>query len=1085
MRCPNCGQENPAGARFCFSCGTPFETPVAREERKVVTVLFADLVGFTSRAEQMDPEDVRALLAPYHQRLRSELERYGGTVEKFIGDAVVALFGAPIAHEDDPERAVRAALAIRDWVREEEADLQLRIAVNTGEALIALGARPEAGEGMASGDVVNTTARLQAAAPVNGILTGEATWRGTRDRIEYAEHEPVSAKGKSEPINVWEAVQAKSRLGMDLEQRVVTPLVGRERELGAVFDSFDRAVRDREPQLVTLVGVPGIGKSRLVAELFQRIEQMPELIWWRQGRALPYGSGVSFWAVGEMVKAQAGINENDSPETAAEKLRESVAQTVDVHERDWVRRNLETLLGMSEDGALDRQEAFAAWRRYLEGMAEQQPLVLVFEDLHWADEGLLDFVDHLAEWASGVPILVLASARPELLDRRPNWGGGKLNAATLALSPLDDADAARVIAAVLDRAVLPAETQTALLERAGGNPLYAEQFARLYLEHGDVALPENVQGIIAARLDGLPDDEKRLLQDAAVLGKVFWSGGVSSDDATTGLHALERKGFIRRERRSAVAGETEYAFRHVLVREVAYGQIPRAARCDKHLAAAAWIESLGRPDDHAELIAHHYERALELLGAAGSEPSAELEARAASAFRRAGERAVSLHAHGPAADYLGAALALAQPGDRDRALLQFELARSEFFSGRNDGRALTGAAEGLLEVEPIEAAVAFGLASEAAWHRGEREETDRLLARALELVEPLPESEAKAWVLSRASRNAMVLSRADLAIELGERALAMATSLDLPEVRAHALNNLGAAQMGTLEALNLLEQSIELSARLNSPEECRGHHNLGVCAYMVGDVPKALTHIELATSTAERFGLAPVQRFSRGQLPGYYLRVGRWDEALELASAVIAEAEAGPSETARIVRAWLGVLRGESSQALEDAQDALESARRIGAPQGMYPALAINATVHAELGDHETATALLLELADKWAAKELAYAAPADMAIAWLEHVGADLWRATYDTPSAAQTAWLRGARALADEDFSTAIEVYGGTGACTDLAAAQFYAARKLVEAGRRAEADLFLHPALSFYRSVGATRRVQQGEALLAATA
>jgi AAA ATPase domain/Adenylate and Guanylate cyclase catalytic domain len=406
----------------------------------------------------MDPEDVRGLLAPYHRRLRSEFERYGGTVEKFIGDAVVALFGAPIAHEDDPERAVRAALAIRDWVREEEADLQLRIAVNTGEALIMLGARPEAGEGMASGDVVITTARLQSAAPVNGILAGETTWRATRDRIEYAEHEAVSAKGKSEPINVWEAVQAKSRLGMDLEQRVVTPLVGRDRELGAVFDSFDRAVRDREPQLVTLVGVPGIGKSRLVAELFQRIEQKPELIWWRQGRALPYGSGVSFWAVGEMVKAQAGINENDSPETAAEKLRESVAQTVDEHERDWVRRNLETLLGMSEDGALDRQEAFAAWRRYREGMAEQQPLVLVFEDLHWADEGLLDFVDHLAEWASGVPMLVLASARPELLDRRPNWGGGKLNAATLALSPLDDADAARVIAAVLDQAVLPAET---------------------------------------------------------------------------------------------------------------------------------------------------------------------------------------------------------------------------------------------------------------------------------------------------------------------------------------------------------------------------------------------------------------------------------------------------------------------------------------------------------------------------------------------------------------------------------------------------------------------------------------------------
>jgi predicted ATPase/class 3 adenylate cyclase len=1085
MRCPNCGQGNPAGARFCFSCGTPFETPVAREERKVVTVLFADLVGFTSRAEQMDPEDVRALLAPYHQRLRSELERYGGTVEKFIGDAVVALFGAPVAHEDDPERAVRAALAIRDWVREEEADLQLRIAVNTGEALIALGARPDAGEGMASGDVVNTTARLQSAAPVNGILAGEATWRATRDRIEYAEHEPVSAKGKSEPINVWEAVQTKSRLGMDLEQRVVTPLVGRERELGAVFDAFDRAVRGREPQLVTLVGVPGIGKSRLVAELFQRIEQMPELIWWRQGRALPYGSGVSFWAVGEMVKAQAGINENDSSETASGKLRESVAQTVDEHERAWVRRHLETLLGMSEDGALDRQEAFAAWRRYLEGMAEQQPLVLVFEDLHWADEGLLDFVDHLAEWASGVPMFVLASARPELLDRRPNWGGGKLNAVTLALSPLDDIDAARVIAAVLDQAVLPAETQTALLEQAGGNPLYAEQFARLYLEHGDVGMPENVQGIIAARLDALPENEKQLLRDAAVLGKVFWLGGVSADDAAAALHALERKGFVRRERRSAVAGDTEYAFRHVLVREVAYGQIPRGARGEKHVAAAEWIESLGRPDDHAELIAHHYERALELLGAAGNDVSDKLKERAKAAFRRAGDRAMSLHAYEPAADNYGAALALTAPDDPERAPLRVQLARSEFLSGRNDGRPLTEAAEALVDVEPVEAATALGYASEAAWHRAEPEETDRLLGRALELVEHLPDSEAKAWILSRASRNAMLMSQMDRAVELGEPALAMATSLDLPEIRAHVLSTLGAAQMGGAGALDLLEQSIELSARLNSPEEARGHHNLGVCAYMVGDVPKALAQLELATTTAERFGLAPVMRFSRGQLPGYYLRLGRWEEGLELANAVIAEGELGPSESARLIRAWVQVLRGESAQPLEDTALALETARRVGAPQVLYPALAVSAFVHSELGDPEAARDLLTELADNWAEKEIAYGAPADMVLTWFEYLGTDSWRAKYDTARAYPTAWLRGARALADEDFGGAVEIYEQTGAGMDVASVQFYAARKLVDDGRRAEADLHLHSALAFYRAVGAARRVQQGEALLAATA
>jgi class 3 adenylate cyclase len=507
LRCSVCGHENRPGARFCDSCGAALSPePTVREERKIVTILFADLVGFTQRAERMDPEDVRALLQPYWQRLRSELERFGGTVEKFIGDAVMALFGAPVAHEDDPERAVRAALAIRDWVREEQ-DIQARIAVNTGEALVLLGARPNEGEGMAAGDVVNTAARLQSAAPINGILVGETTWRATRDQIEYAEAPTVAAKGKSEPIRVWEPVHARARVGMDLDQRVQTPLVGRDRELGVLSDAFERVRRDRESQLVTIVGVPGIGKSRMVAELFQQVDTDRELVWWRQGRALPYGVGISFWALAEMVKAQAGIHENDGEREARAKLRESVDQVVEEHERDWVLRHVEPLIGLGDDVSVDRTEAFAGWRRYLEGLAEQHPLVLVFEDLHWADDGLLDFVDHLAEWAGGVPLLVLGTARPELLDRRPDWGGGKLNAATLGLAPLGDADAARVIAGVLDRTLLPAEMQEALLERAGGNPLYAEQFARLYLELGSVdelPLPENVQGIIAARLDALP-----------------------------------------------------------------------------------------------------------------------------------------------------------------------------------------------------------------------------------------------------------------------------------------------------------------------------------------------------------------------------------------------------------------------------------------------------------------------------------------------------------------------------------------------------------------------------------------------------
>src|SRR6266487_4020965 len=319
--CPQCGKENRDEARFCDSCAAPLapEDASAREERKVVTVLFADLVGFTSRAEQMDPEDVRAVLEPYHGHLRSELERYGGTVEKFIGDAVMALFGAPVAHEDDPERAIRAALAIRDWVREQE-DLQLRIAVTTGEALIALGARPSEGEGMASGDVVNTAARLQAAAPVNGILVGETTYRATSHVIEYREAESVEAKGKSAPVAVWEAVEARSRYGVDLAE-ARSPLVGRERELDLLRDALDRARSQRALQLVTLVGVPGIGKSRLVYELFRSIEAEPDFTTWRQGRSLPYGEGVSFWALAEIVKAQAGIMESDSPDNAAAKLK--------------------------------------------------------------------------------------------------------------------------------------------------------------------------------------------------------------------------------------------------------------------------------------------------------------------------------------------------------------------------------------------------------------------------------------------------------------------------------------------------------------------------------------------------------------------------------------------------------------------------------------------------------------------------------------------------------------------------------------------------------------------------------------------
>ena len=600
VTCPACGQENPEGFRFCGSCAAPLieESQAAvREERKVVTVLFCDLVGSTARAEAMDPEDVRAILSSYHERVRSRLERFGGTVEKFIGDAVMALFGAPVTHEDDPERAVRAALAVREWAQD-EGRLQVRIGITTGEALVALGARPEAGEGMASGDVVNAGARLQSAAAVNGILIDETTYRATDRVIDYGPAEQVEAKGKAEPISARPALRARASVRVEREGRA--PLIGRQKELEVLVAALRRARDDCEPQLVTLVGVPGIGKSRLVYELFKTIETGGVLTFWRYGRSLPYGEPVSFWALAEIVKAQSGVLETDDADAAAAKLRDAVAAVIaDSADANWMERYLRPLVGLESGGEIAsdrRDEAFAAWRRFFERLAEQRPLVLVFEDLHFADEGLLDFVDYLADWATGVPILIVATARPELLARRPAWGGGKANAATLSLPALSDEETAQLVHTLLGRRVMETHLRERLLDRAGGNPLYAEEFARMVEMRGAAEqLPETVQGLIAARIDGLPPGEKSLLQDAAVLGNVFWLdaaetlAGLERPAAEERLHALERKEFVRRERGSAVAGGIEFAFRRSLVQEVAYGQVPRSARADKHRRAAAWV----------------------------------------------------------------------------------------------------------------------------------------------------------------------------------------------------------------------------------------------------------------------------------------------------------------------------------------------------------------------------------------------------------------------------------------------------------------------------------------------------------------
>jgi class 3 adenylate cyclase len=1044
---------------------------VSSRERKVITVLFADLVGFTSTAEQLDPEDVEAILRPYHERLRYELERWGGTVEKFIGDAVMALFGAPVTREDDPERAVRAALEIRDWAVD-DGQLQVRIAVNTGEALVNLAARPEAGEGMAAGDVVNTAARMQSAAPVNGVLVGESTYRATTDRIDYCEHEPVEAKGKEAPIPVWEVVQARARFGVDLAPVSRIPLVGRDREIAQLVGALDRVREQRTSELLTLVGVPGIGKSRLVGELAQSIERSGDLWYWRQGRSLPYGQGVSYWALAEMVKAQAGVLETDGDDAVEAKLVRTVEQLVE-EDADWLLAHLRPLVGQGDAGG-SQEESFAAWRRFFEAMAEQRQLVLTFEDIQWADDGLLDFIEHLADWVRDVPMLIVCTARPELLERRPAWGGGKPNATTVTLAPLSDEDTATLMSA------LGAGTEGPLLERCGGNPLYAEQFARMLAERGEAegTLPETVQGIIAARLDSLAPEEKALLQDASVIGKVFWLGSLGASEQQ--LHVLRQKEFVQRARRSSVEGEIEYGFKHVLVRDVAYGQIPRAQRAEKHLRAAEWIESLGRPEDHAEMVAHHYVNALELSRAAGQDDEA-LVARARAALRDAGERAVNLNALTQAEGYLRQALALARADDLERALLLLAYGRVLYVRNEEGRDELIQARSTLIDAGDRDAAAEASLMlADIAWKGGDRVGMLEQLDQARALVDGTSHSRTHVTVLAEVARYEMLADRLEVSLELGQEVLALAEQLGLDDLRAHALNTVGVSRvdMGDAGGFADLEESIELSARQNFVANVlRGHNNVMALRILHGDFAGARETEAKTIELANHFGhLAQARFVEAGASVAHRFHAGEWDDALERANAVIGQAEQGARfyQIGGIYafRAIVRVARDERG-AEEDAERSVELARATGDPQALNPDLSMAAAALLLTGNERRAGEVLDEaLASLRELRHLGFAVIELPLLGWVAATigrGAELVevieRETFKSP------WLRATLAAAARDFRAAADIFDGM----EMPAGEAFFR---LQSGN----DEDVRRALEFYRSVGATRFVQDAEALQA---
>jgi class 3 adenylate cyclase len=1092
VTCPRCGQQNPDGARFCNSCASPLEAEERwpGEERKIVTVVFVDLVGFTAQAERLDPEDVRGVLAPYHAHVREELERRGGTVEKFIGDAVVAVFGAPAAHDDDPERAVRAALSIRDWSAE-QGDLQVRVAVNTGEALVKIGARPAEGEAMVAGDVVNTAARMQAAAPVNGVLVGETAYWATRDAIGYREAPPVQAKGKAEPIAVWEALEPVARYGVDVALRARTPLVGRDRELELLRSVLRRVRDERAAQLVTIVGVPGIGKSRLVRELFQIVDEEVELITWRQGRCLPYGESVTYWALGEIVKAEAGILESDPAAKAEWKLREAVTKLAhDAGETRWLEAELRTLLGLSGDGSggTRGETATAAWRRFLEAIAERGPTVLVFEDLHWADDGLLDFLDDLVDWLRGVPLLLVGTARPELLERRQAWSGGKANATTISLQPLGDEDTIRLISALLKQPLQLADEQRALLDRAGGNPLFAEQYVRMLSERGTTGeLPESVQGVIAARLDALPRAEKELLQEAAVQGKVFWVGGVTAalgtgaDDGERLLRSLERKDFVRRERRSAVAGDMQYSFQHVLLRDVAYGQIPRRARAGKHRRAGEWIEGLGRPEDHAELLAHHYQQALELGRAAGVEDDPTLVDRARASLRAAGERALALSAYASAERSFADALDITAPDDPLRPRLLLQRARALFGTGGAGLDMLTEALEGFRASGDMEGlAEAASIAARFSWFAGDRTATDRYIAEALDAVAGRPASRAQAEALIHHSGFLMLAGRFDESIRVGEEALPFVEALAMEDQRARILIVVGTARcsLGETGGLDEIKAGIAAAeAAGNLDILTNGYANLTSELHLFARLGEAREASRDALELAERYHLGRHIRDQTAEAARWAYLDGDWDDAARIADRLLAASEAGDRHftdaSMRALRAWLLLARADTAAADRESKEAADLARESDI-QAQSTALCIRAAIALAAGRHDEAHEVISELTSLGpiVVAGLCSAFPTLVELAWVFHdVGRDgEFREAVLDADPIKSPWNDAARAICDGEVARAADITDEIGHTAAAAYARLRAAEALSAIGEHKAAATQRAKAESFYRNVGA---------------
>jgi predicted ATPase/class 3 adenylate cyclase len=957
-------------------------------ERRLVSVLFADLVGFTTLSEKRDAEDVRALLTRYFDTCRAVVGRYGGVVEKFIGDAVMAVWGTPMAHEDDAERAVRAALDLVDAVSAlggelGETGLQARTGVLTGPAAVTFGADAQ---GMVAGDLVNTASRIQAEAQPGTVLVGDATHAATEAAVVYEDTGDHALRGKAEPVRLWRALRVVAMVGGGQKSEgLEAPFVGRDRELRLIKSQFHTSADDHKAHLVSVVGIAGIGKSRLSWEFSKYTDGIAEVHYTHRGRCLAYGEGVTYWALAEMVRMRARITEAEETGSAREKLRVCLEEYMpDAEERRWVEPRLAQLLALEGHATQERQDLFSAWRLFFERLADQHPTVMLFEDMQWADTSLLEFIEYLLEWSRNHALFVVTLARPELVDRHPTWGAGKRNFTPVFLEPL----AATAMEQLLDGLVpgLPDELREQILKRAEGVPLYAVETVRMLLDRGllersgsvyrltgpveDLEVPQSLHGLIAARLDGLRPEARRVLQDAAVLGKTFTPAslmavsGMQHAELQPILAELVRKEVlsVQADPRSPERGQ--YGFLQDLVKRVAYETLSKRDRKEKHLAVAAWYESAwgGEEGDVVEVMAAHYLEAYEL---APQDPDADqLKNRAADVLSRAGERAASLAANAEAEHYFQKAAELAAAPARQADLLD-RAGAAAWKTGRGDAASqLWERAIHIYESEGkshAAARVSAQVGRVESWSGHGDQALQRMERAYAVLANDPPDADLALLADALGVRNFFMGDR-EKATTLNGKALDIAEALWLPEVLSLALNTRATIvrRAGhSEEALALLEHSLRLALDNDLPSAAfRAYNNLAD-AYSGRDRYRdALPLLRDLLALARKVGDRVYERSTIAELTHVLMRLGEWDEATQLASSIADTGlpEWGGESVSLLTFAETYVHRGQ----LEEFQKLMSIFERMAVSddmqeRGVY--LAARACLHRARGNFDDSAA--------------------------------------------------------------------------------------------------------------------------------